>query len=163
GASAGAAPDRLLAARAGRALPSLLQGAPGDPGQPRAHARAPGAVHGGGPRAPQRAGSARGRRAPDHDARGRGGVMPPPRRVARPQPPPSSSRLASLLFVIGCLAVLWVTFALGVAAGRRWPDGFPWLRGTRSAATAAPSTTAPVAATTAPSAATTAPERERRP
>ena len=54
---------------------------------------------------------------------------------ARPSPP---SRLASLFFGIGCLAVLGTTFALGVAAGRRWPDGLPGLRGVRSAATAAP-------------------------
>jgi cell division protein FtsN len=33
--------------------------------------------------------------------------------------------LASLLFALGCLAVLAVTFALGMAAGRRWPDGLP--------------------------------------
>lgn len=71
-------------------------------------------------------------------------MTPPPRRAVRAQPRPSSSanRLASLFFAIGCLAVLAVTFALGVAAGRRWPDGLPGLRGVRSAATAAP---APVA------------------
>jgi DedD protein len=33
------------------------------------------------------------------------------------------SRLASLLFVIGCLGVLGVTFVAGVAAGRLWPRG----------------------------------------
>jgi cell division protein FtsN len=31
------------------------------------------------------------------------------------------SRLASILFVAGCLGVLGVTFALGVMAGRFWP------------------------------------------
>jgi DedD protein len=31
------------------------------------------------------------------------------------------SRLASLLFVVGCLAVLGATFMLGVMAGRFWP------------------------------------------
>jgi cell division protein FtsN len=31
------------------------------------------------------------------------------------------SRLASLLFVVGCLAVLGTTFMLGVMAGRFWP------------------------------------------
>ena len=36
---------------------------------------------------------------------------------ARRQP----SRLASLLFVVGCLAVLATTFMLGVMAGRFWP------------------------------------------
>jgi cell division septation protein DedD len=50
--------------------------------------------------------------------------MAPPRRASRTQAP-SLSRLASLLFVIGCLVVLGVTFALGVAAGRRWPNGLP--------------------------------------
>ena len=50
--------------------------------------------------------------------------MAPPRRSARVQTR-SSSRLASLLFAIGCLVVLGVTFALGVAAGRRWPNGLP--------------------------------------
>ncbi len=50
--------------------------------------------------------------------------MTPPRRSTRAQTR-SSSRLASLLFVIGCLVVLGVTFALGVAAGRRWPNGLP--------------------------------------
>jgi cell division protein FtsN len=50
--------------------------------------------------------------------------MAPPRRSTRAQPR-SSSRLASLLFAIGCLVVLGVTFALGVAAGRRWPTGLP--------------------------------------
>lgn len=33
------------------------------------------------------------------------------------------SRFASLLFVIGCLGVLGVTFVAGVAAGRLWPRG----------------------------------------
>ena len=50
--------------------------------------------------------------------------MPPPRRPSRTRAR-SSSRLASLLFGIGCLVVLGVTFALGVAAGRRWPHGLP--------------------------------------
>jgi len=60
---------------------------------------------------------------------------PAPRAQARPS---TSSRLASLFFAVGCLAVLGVTFSLGMAAGRRWPDGLPGLRGVRSAATAAP-------------------------
>jgi cell division protein FtsN len=47
-----------------------------------------------------------------------------PRRASRTQAH-ASSRLASLLFAIGCLVVLGVTFALGVAAGRRWPNGLP--------------------------------------
>jgi len=33
------------------------------------------------------------------------------------------SRLASALFVVGCLGVLGVTFMLGVMAGRFWPRG----------------------------------------
>ena len=44
--------------------------------------------------------------------------------ATRPAPrakAPPSSRLASLFFAVGCLAVLSTTFALGVAAGRRWP------------------------------------------
>ena len=51
----------------------------------------------------------------------------------------SSSRLASLFFAIGCLAVLTVAFALGVAAGRRWPTGvpLPGLGGAPAATTAA--------------------------
>ena len=51
-------------------------------------------------------------------------MAPPPRRPSRTRAR-SSSRLASLLFGIGCLVVLGVTFALGVAAGRRWPHGLP--------------------------------------
>jgi cell division protein FtsN len=51
-------------------------------------------------------------------------MAPPPRRPSRARAR-SSSRLASLLFAIGCLVVLGVTFALGVAAGRRWPHGLP--------------------------------------
>jgi len=43
--------------------------------------------------------------------------------------------LASLLFALGCLTVLAITFALGMAAGRRWPDGLP-LPGFRATATA---------------------------
>jgi len=35
-------------------------------------------------------------------------------------------RAASVFLAIGCLTVLAVTFALGVAAGRRWPNGMPW-------------------------------------
>lgn len=62
--------------------------------------------------------------------------MAPPRRVSRTQAR-SSNRLASLLFGIGCLVVLGVTFWLGVAAGRRWPHGFPGF--TSADATAAPS------------------------
>ena len=53
-------------------------------------------------------------------------MAPPPRRSSR-TPARSSSRLSSLLFGIGCLVVLGVTFALGVAAGRRWPHGLPGL------------------------------------
>ena len=61
------------------------------------------------------------------------------RRNPRAQAPPSS-RLASLFFVVGCLAVLSTTFALGVAAGRRWPGGLPLPGLGRSpAATAGPS------------------------
>jgi cell division protein FtsN len=48
----------------------------------------------------------------------------PPRRLPRTKTG-SSGRLASFFFVIGCLVVLGVTFALGVAAGRRWPQGLP--------------------------------------
>ena len=51
-------------------------------------------------------------------------MAPPPRRPSRTRAR-SSSRLASLLFGIGCLVVLGVTFALGVAAGRRWPHSLP--------------------------------------
>ena len=51
-------------------------------------------------------------------------MAPPPRRPSRTRAR-SSSRLASLLFGIGCLVVLGLTFALGVAAGRRWPHGLP--------------------------------------
>ena len=65
------------------------------------------------------------------------------RRGPRAQVPPSS-RFASLLFGIGCLVVLTVTFALGAAAGRRWPSGLP-LPGLRGA----PATTAPAAAVAA--------------
>lgn len=35
------------------------------------------------------------------------------------------SRLASLLFVVGCLGVLGATFLLGVMAGRFWPHAQP--------------------------------------
>jgi DedD protein len=51
-------------------------------------------------------------------------MTPPPRRPSR-TPTHSSGRFASLLFGIGCLVVLAVTFSLGVAAGRRWPNGLP--------------------------------------
>jgi len=44
----------------------------------------------------------------------------PPRRPPRTRAH-TSSRLASLFFGIGCLVVLGVTFAAGVAVGRRWP------------------------------------------
>jgi cell division septation protein DedD len=44
----------------------------------------------------------------------------PPRRPPRTRER-TSSRLASLFFGIGCLVVLGVTFAAGVAVGRRWP------------------------------------------
>jgi cell division protein FtsN len=68
-----------------------------------------------------------------------------PRRGRR-APTRSSSRLASLCFGIGCLAVLGATFALGVAAGRRWPTGLPLpgLRGAPAATAAAPAVTAAV-------------------
>ena len=61
--------------------------------------------------------------------------MAPPRRSTRAQTR-SSSRLASLLFAIGCLVVLGVTFALGVAAGRRWPNGFPGFAASSDASAA---------------------------
>ena len=51
--------------------------------------------------------------------------MAPPHRRQRPVARSSRQRLASLFFGIGCLVVLAVTFALGVAAGRRWPSGLP--------------------------------------
>ena len=69
-----------------------------------------------------------------------------PRRGPR-APAPSSGRLASLLFGIGCLVVLGATFSLGVAAGRRWPSGLPGLGGAPAAPAAAAA--APVAAATA--------------
>jgi cell division protein FtsN len=47
-----------------------------------------------------------------------------------------------VLFGIGCLVVLGVTFALGVAAGRRWPNGLPGFGGSRAATVAAPAATA---------------------
>jgi cell division septation protein DedD len=54
--------------------------------------------------------------------------MAPPRRQLRaPARSSGGGRLASLLFGIGCLVVLGVTFALGVTAGRRWPNGLPLL------------------------------------
>lgn len=61
-----------------------------------------------------------------------------PRR-AQARPRGGRRRLSSLLFAIGCLAVLGVTFALGMAAGRRWPDGLPLpgFRGAPATATAA--------------------------
>jgi len=46
-------------------------------------------------------------------------------RTARGQA--GGSRLATFFFVLGCVTVLGVTFALGVAAGRRWPTGLPLL------------------------------------
>ena len=52
-------------------------------------------------------------------------MTPPPRRRMRAPVRSSRPRLASLFFCIGCLVVLAVTFALGVAAGRRWPTGLP--------------------------------------
>ena len=61
--------------------------------------------------------------------------MAPPRRPTRVQAR-SSSRLASLLFVVGCLVVLGVTFALGVAVGRRWPNGFPGFAASSDASAA---------------------------
>jgi len=60
----------------------------------------------------------------------------PPRRRRSPALARSSRRpVSSLLFAVGCLAVLGVTFALGMAAGRRWPNGLP-LPGFRAASTA---------------------------
>lgn len=62
--------------------------------------------------------------------------MSPPRRRRSPALARSSRRpISSLLFAVGCLAVLGVTFALGMAAGRRWPNGLP-LPGFRAASTA---------------------------
>jgi len=52
-------------------------------------------------------------------------MAPPRRRVRAPAHSSGGGRLASLLFGIGCLVVLGVTFALGVTAGRRWPSGLP--------------------------------------
>ena len=52
-------------------------------------------------------------------------MAPPRRRVRAPARPSAGGRLASLLFGIGCLVVLGGTFALGVTAGRRWPNGLP--------------------------------------
>src|SRR4029077_18059294 len=124
GAGARASPDRLLAARAGRALSPVLQGPSRDPAGPRAHVRAARALHRGGRRPEIRARPARGERARGHDPRARDRGMAPPRRVSRTRAR-WSSRLASLLFGIGCLVVLGVTFWLGVAAGRRWPHGLP--------------------------------------
>ena len=63
-------------------------------------------------------------------------MAPPPRRPSRTQPR-SSGRFASLLFAIGCLVVLGVTFALGVAAGRRWPNGLPGFAASSDATAAA--------------------------
>ena len=62
--------------------------------------------------------------------------MAPPRRSARARAK-SSSPLASLLFAIGCLVVLGVSFALGVAAGRRWPNGVSGASASPDATTAA--------------------------
>jgi cell division protein FtsN len=42
-----------------------------------------------------------------------------------------------VLFGIGCLVVLTVTFALGVAAGRRWPNGLPGFTASSDATAAA--------------------------
>lgn len=63
-------------------------------------------------------------------------MTPPPRRPSRTQPR-SSGRFASLLFGIGCLVVLVVTFSLGVAAGRRWPNGLPGFAASSDATAAA--------------------------
>jgi cell division protein FtsN len=71
-------------------------------------------------------------------------------RGRRPAAPGSGSRLASFLFGVGCLVVLAVTFTSGVAAGRRWPNGFPL-----------PGLGSPTAATASPPAAT-APARPER-
>src|SRR5206468_3671108 len=72
-----------------------------------ADARAHGALRRGGRGDPQRARPPGRERSGEHVMVGR----------ARRQP----SRLASLLFVVGCLAVLATTFMLGVMAGRFWP------------------------------------------
>jgi cell division septation protein DedD len=66
-------------------------------------------------------------------------MAPPRRRVRAPAHSSGGGRLASLLFGIGCLVVLGVTFALGVSAGRHWPNGLPLpgLRATLAATTAA--------------------------
>ena len=63
-------------------------------------------------------------------------MTPPPRRPVRTQPR-SSSRAASVLFAVGCVVVLAVTFALGVAAGRRWPHGLPGFTASSDATAAA--------------------------
>jgi cell division protein FtsN len=59
-------------------------------------------------------------------------VSPPRQRRSQPRPRSSRRSISSLLFAVGCLAVLGVTFALGMAAGRRWPNGLP-LPGFRGA------------------------------
>jgi septal ring-binding cell division protein DamX len=66
-------------------------------------------------------------------------MAPPRRRVRTPAHSSGGGRLASLLFGVGCLVVLGVTFALGVTAGRRWPTGLPLpgLRETLAATTSA--------------------------
>jgi len=63
--------------------------------------------------------------------------MAAPRRPSRSRAR-ASSRLASLLFGLGCLAVLAVTFALGVAVGRRWPGGAPGVAASLDAPAVAP-------------------------
>ena len=66
-------------------------------------------------------------------------MAPPRRRVRAPARASGGGRLASLLFGVGCLVVLGGTFALGVTAGRRWPNGLPvpGLRATLAAPAAA--------------------------
>ena len=61
-------------------------------------------------------------------------MSPPRQRRSQTRPRSSRRSVSSLLFAIGCLAVLAVTFALGMAAGRRWPNGLP-LPGFRGAPT----------------------------
>src|SRR5205823_6482780 len=94
-----AASHRVLAPGAGRRLPSLLQGAPGDPGRPSPHARALRAVRGG--RASDRQRPRAARRVGTGDD-----VMAARRR--------RGSRTGTVLVLIGIAGVLTATFLAGV-------------------------------------------------